>query len=95
MRGADAGPAAGEALDHGQPETLGERGVNREGASGVGCGHALVRERTEYDYAFRKTYLGGNIRYDLGPAEKRGVERFVELLRLHQPRPVHAPRYVA
>ena len=55
---------------------------------------ALVRERTEYDYAFRKTYLGGNIRYDLGPAEKRGVARFVELLRQHQPRPVHEPRYV-
>jgi chorismate dehydratase len=56
---------------------------------------ALVRERTEYDHAFRKTYLGGNIRYDLGPAEKRGVARFVELLRRHQPRPVHEPRYVA
>ena len=55
---------------------------------------ALVQERTEYDYAFRKTYLGGNIRYDLGPAEKRGVARFVELLRQHQPRPVHEPHYV-
>jgi len=55
---------------------------------------AVVRERTEYDLAFRRSYLGGNIRYDLGPEEKRGITKFVELLRRHQAQRVFEPRFV-
>lgn len=56
---------------------------------------ALVRERTEYDLAFRQRYLGGNIRYELGADEKRGIARFVELLRKHTAGPVYEPRFVS
>lgn len=54
----------------------------------------LVRQRTEYTLDFRKDYLGWHIHYHLGADEKRGVERFVELLRRHGLGPVYAPRYV-
>ena len=55
---------------------------------------AVVRERTEYELAFRKSYLGGNIRYDLGPEEKQGIAKFIALLRQHQTGQVYAPRFV-
>lgn len=55
---------------------------------------AVVRERTEYELAFRKSYLGGNIRYDLGPEEKLGIAKFIALLRQHQTGQVYAPRFV-
>lgn len=54
----------------------------------------IVRSRTEFTYAFRKEYLSRNVRYDLGAAEKRGVIRFIELLRKHGPTPVFEPVYV-
>lgn len=63
-------------------------------ARGVAELEQIARERTEYDYAFRRAYLGGNIRYDLGPEEKRGIARFGELLCRHGGTPVHAPRFV-
>ena len=55
----------------------------------------IVRARTDYSYAFRKDYLGGNIRFDLGEDEKRGLARFAELLRKHQAGPVCDPVFVA
>jgi chorismate dehydratase len=54
----------------------------------------IIRQRTEYDYDFRKDYLGWHIHYHLGSDEKRGVARFAELLRKHGAGPVHEPRYV-
>jgi chorismate dehydratase len=55
----------------------------------------IIATRTEYDLPFRKDYLGWHIHYHLGADEKRGVARFVELLRKHGLGPVHPPRYVA
>jgi chorismate dehydratase len=55
----------------------------------------LIENRTEYDRAFRKDYLGWHIHYHLGADEKRGVARFVELLRKHSGRPVYEPMYVS
>jgi chorismate dehydratase len=38
----------------------------------------IIRQRPEYDYDFRKDYLGWHIHYHLGSDEKRGVARFAE-----------------
>lgn len=54
----------------------------------------IIRERSDYTFEFRKDYLGWHIHYHLGSDEKRGIARFVELLRKHQDKPVFEPRYV-
>jgi len=54
----------------------------------------IISHRTEYDYDFRKDYLGWHIHYHLGMDEKRGLEKFIELLRKHLPGPVTEPRFV-
>ncbi|HAV60803.1 MAG TPA: hypothetical protein DCY13_00365 [Verrucomicrobiales bacterium] len=54
----------------------------------------IISSRTEYDLAFRKDYLGWHIHFHLGDDEKKGVAKFVELLRKHGIGPVHDPVYV-
>jgi len=54
----------------------------------------IISSRTEYDPEFRKDYLGWHIHYHLGADEKRGVARFIELLRKHGFSPIYEPRYV-
>jgi predicted solute-binding protein len=56
---------------------------------------SIIRSRTEYDYDFRKDYLGWHIHYHLGADEKRGVARFIELLRKHGLGPVYEPKFVS
>lgn len=55
----------------------------------------LIEHRTEYDREFRKDYLGWHIHYHLGADEKRGIAKFIELLRKHSGRPVLEPRYIS
>jgi len=55
----------------------------------------IINTHTEYDLAFRKDYLGWHIHYHLGADEKRGLARFVELLRKHHPGPVYDPRFIS
>ncbi len=55
----------------------------------------IIASRTEFDYEFRKDYLGWHIHYHLGAEERRGIARFIELLRRHGLGPVHEPRFVA
>lgn len=55
---------------------------------------SIIRDHTEYGYEFCKDYLGWHIHYHLGEDEKRGLARFVELLRRHTPGPVFEPRFV-
>ena len=55
---------------------------------------AIIHDRSEYDYEFRKDYLGWHIHYHLGTDEKRGLAKFVELLRKHSTGTVHEPRFV-
>jgi predicted solute-binding protein len=52
-----------------------------------------VEHRTEFDREFRQAYLGGHIRYDLGPGEKAGLERFRRELEHHTGRPTWEPGY--
>ena len=55
----------------------------------------LISSRTDYDLDFRRDYLGWHIHYHLGTDEKRGIAKFVELLRKHSSAPVFPPRFVA
>ena len=54
----------------------------------------IIRTRTEYTEEFRKDYLGWHVHYHLGADEKRGIARFMELLRKHGLGPVHELRFV-
>jgi chorismate dehydratase len=55
---------------------------------------SIIRSRTEYDLEFRQDYLGWHIHFHLGADEKRGLARFMELLRKHTTRPVFEPKFV-
>ena len=55
----------------------------------------IIRTRTEYTEDFRKDYLGWHIHYHLGADEKRGMAKFMELLRKHGFGPVYEPNFVA
>jgi chorismate dehydratase len=55
---------------------------------------AIIANRTEYSFDFRKDYLSWHIHYHLGADEQRGIARFIELLRKHQLGPVHEPRWI-
>jgi chorismate dehydratase len=54
----------------------------------------IISERAEYDYHFRKDYLGWHIHYHLGADEKRGLIKFMELLRRHGLGPVYEPSFI-
>ena len=55
---------------------------------------SIIRCRDEFDFEFRKDYLGWHIHYHLGGDEKRGVAKFIELLRKHKLGPVYEPKFV-
>jgi chorismate dehydratase len=55
----------------------------------------IISSRTDFTLDFRKDYLGWHVHYHLGADEKRGIARFVELLRKHANVPVHDPHYLA
>jgi chorismate dehydratase len=55
----------------------------------------IIASRTDFDLAFRKDYLGWHIHYHLATEERRGIARFIELLRRHGLGPVYEPRFVA
>ena len=76
-------------------ETTDIRRVLREAKTfGLETLDHVIRHRKEYDYDFRKDYLSWHIHYHLGADEKRGLAKFVELLRRHHPGQVHDPVYV-
>jgi chorismate dehydratase len=54
----------------------------------------IIHHRTEYTEEFRKDYFGWHIHYHLGTDEKRGIAKFIELLRKHGFGPVHEPIFV-
>ncbi len=55
---------------------------------------SIVRTRTDYTFDFRKDYLGWHIHYHLGSDEKRGIAKFMELLRKHGASLVFEPHFV-
>jgi len=54
----------------------------------------IIANRTDYDFDFRKDYLGWHIHFHLGADEKKGLARFMELLRKHGAGPLYPPRFV-
>ena len=55
----------------------------------------IISDRTDFDLDFRKDYLGWHIHFHLGADEKRGLAKFVELLRKHNPeREIFDPVFV-
>lgn len=55
----------------------------------------IIASRTDYTLDFRKDYLGWHIHFHLGADEKRGLAKFIELLRKHGAAPVFEPRFVS
>lgn len=54
----------------------------------------IISSCTEYTLDFRKDYLGWHIHYHLATDEKRGIAKFIELLRKHGFGPVYEPKFV-
>lgn len=54
-----------------------------------------IQHRSEFDLEFRKDYLSWHIHYHLGADEKRGLAKFIELLRKHDMGPVFDPKFVS
>lgn len=54
----------------------------------------IIATRTDYTYEFRKDYLGWHIHFHLGMDEKRGLARFIELLRQHTGKIIFEPKFV-
>jgi chorismate dehydratase len=71
------------------------RTLRAAGANGLRQLDRIIRDRTEYDLAFRQVYFERHIRYQLNGDEKLGLARFCELLRKHRLGDVFAPRYIA
>jgi chorismate dehydratase len=83
------------ALRRGSDNAALRRQLLDAGRFGLDTLDSIIRKRADYNYDFRKEYLGRHIRYHLGVEEKRGLRRFAELLRKHGLGPVFDPTYVA
>jgi chorismate dehydratase len=55
----------------------------------------IIETREEYDEDFRRDYFEWNIQYNLATDEKRGIEKFCELLRKHKLGTVYPPQYTS
>jgi predicted solute-binding protein len=82
------------ALRRGIENTPLRRQLTEAKAFGLDTLDAIIRNHTKYDEDFRKDYLGWHIHYHLGTDEKRGLAKFMELLRKHGHGPVYEPRFV-
>ena len=82
------------ALRRGQENAELRRKLREARDFGLETLESIVRDRTEYDLDFRKDYLTWHIHYHLGADEKRGLNKFIQLLRQHGLGPVYEPRFV-
>lgn len=82
------------ALRRGMENSALRRHLAEAKAFGLDTLDHIIRGRTEYTEDFRRDYLGWHIHYHLGPDEKRGLQKFIELLRRHGLAEVHEPRFV-
>jgi chorismate dehydratase len=83
------------ALRRGIENTALRRALREARNFGMETLDSIIRDRPEFDYEFRKDYLGWHIHYHIGSDEKRGLARFIEMLRALGPGPVYDPRFVA
>ena len=82
------------ALRRGADTTQIRRALRDAKSFGLETLDSIIRERSEYDLEFRKDYLTWHIHYHLGTDEKRGLMKFIELLRKHGLGPVYDPQFV-
>jgi chorismate dehydratase len=61
---------------------------------GIETLETIIETREEFDEDFRRDYFEWNIHYHLAEDEKRGIEKFCELLRKHKLGEVHKPKFV-
>lgn len=72
------------------------RGQLREARDfGLDTMEQIICNRTEYTEDFRRDYFDWHIHYHLGSDEKRGIAKFIELLRKHGFGPVFEPKFVS
>ncbi len=83
------------ALRRGKENSALRRALTEAREFGLDTLDYIVRSRTEYTEDFRKDYFGWHIHYHLGADEKRGLAKFIELLRKHNLGTVHEPRFVS
>jgi chorismate dehydratase len=55
---------------------------------------SIIRSRADYTQEFRQDYLSWHIHFHLGSDEKRGLAKFMELLRKHRSGPIFEPKFV-
>ena len=55
---------------------------------------SIIRNRTDYTQEFRQDYLSWHIHFHLGADEKRGLVKFIELLRKHGSPQIYEPQFV-
>jgi chorismate dehydratase len=83
------------ALRRGMDNASLRRQLTEAKAFGMDTLEHTIRSRTEYTPQFRADYLGWHIHYHLGQDERRGLQKFMELLRRHGLGPIHEPRFVS
>ncbi len=83
------------ALRRGRDNTALRQQLREARDFGLDTLESIIRIRTEYDYEFRRDYLGWHIHYHLGTDEKRGLAKFAELLQKHGTERVFEPKFVA
>lgn len=83
------------ALRRGIPNSELRRHLIEAKAFGLDTLDHIIRTRTEYTQEFREDYLGWHIHFHLGTDEKRGLKKFIELLRKHGLGTVYEPKFVS
>ena len=83
------------ALRRGIPNSEMRRHLIEAKAFGLDTLDHIIRTRTEYTQEFREDYLGWHIHFHLGTDEKRGLKKFIELLRKHGLGTVYEPKFVS
>jgi chorismate dehydratase len=82
------------ALRRGADTTVLRKALRDAKAFGLETLDYSIQHRSEFDLEFRRDYLSWHIHYHLGADEKRGLAKFVELLRKHGTEPVFDPKFV-
>ena len=83
------------ALRRGIPNSELRRHLIEAKAFGLDTLEHIIASRTEYTPEFRQDYLGWHIHFHLGADEKRGLKKFIELLRKHDVGRVFEPKFVS
>jgi chorismate dehydratase len=83
------------ALRRGVENATIRRALKEAKAFGLETMEHSIAHRSEFTAEFRRDYLSWHIHYHLGVDEKRGIAKFIELLRKHGLGPVHEPKFVS